>query len=108
MYLEYEPGSGEKKICSDQNILKLRFFGRTDLWISRSRAKFDEQADFEAHSAVAPQNQSQNVNSSEIFAEQIFFSVEKQNIGNRLKCAFAKFCLDPIQRVLHTYPAHLL
>ena len=55
MYSEYELASGEKTICSDEKILKLTFFGRTDLRISLSRAKFDEEADFEVRSAVAPQ-----------------------------------------------------
>ena len=32
------------------------FFGRTDLRISLSRAKFDEQVDFEVRSVVALQN----------------------------------------------------
>ena len=35
--------------------LNPRLFGRADLSISQSRAKFDEEADFEVHSAVAPQ-----------------------------------------------------
>ena len=29
-------------------------FGRTDLWISLSRAKFDEEADFDVRLAVDP------------------------------------------------------
>ena len=32
-----------------------RFFGRTDLWISLSRAKFDEEVDFEVRLGVALQ-----------------------------------------------------
>ena len=32
-----------------------RLFGRTDLWISLSRAKFDDEADFEIRLAVACQ-----------------------------------------------------
>ena len=56
-------------------------FGRTDLWISQSRAKFDEEADFEVRSALDPQKaclfgEKRNFR-SEIFAEQIFFGVEK-------------------------------
>ena len=31
------------------------FFGRTDLWTSLSRAKFDEKADFEVRKFVDPQ-----------------------------------------------------
>ena len=55
MYSEYELASGEQTICSDEKILKLTFFGRTDLRISLSRAKFDEKVDFEVRSAVALQ-----------------------------------------------------
>ena len=50
--------------------------GRTDFWISVYRAKFDEEADFEVHSAVARQNpaqidEKQNFR-SKIFAEKDF------------------------------------
>ena len=38
----------------------LSFFGRTDLRISLSSAKFDGEADFEVRLAVAPQKTSQN------------------------------------------------
>ena len=59
MSSEYEQASGEKTICSDEKIRKLTFFGRTDLRISLSRAKFDEEVDFEVRSAVALQNSHQ-------------------------------------------------
>ena len=59
MYSEYELASGEKTIYSGEKILKLTFFGRTDLRISLSRAKFDEEVDFEVRSAVALQNSHQ-------------------------------------------------
>ena len=59
MYSEYEMASGEKTICSDEKILKLMFFGRTDLRISLSRAKFVVEVDFEVRSAVALQNSHQ-------------------------------------------------
>ena len=36
-----------------------RFFGRADLWISLSRAKYDEEVDFEVRLAVAPRKQRQ-------------------------------------------------
>ena len=56
-------------------------FGRTDLRISLSGAKFDPEADFDVRFAVARQNprqisKKQNFR-SEIFAEQNFFAVEK-------------------------------
>ena len=42
-----------------RKILKLMFFGRTDLRIRLSRAKFDEEVDFEVRSAAAFQNSHQ-------------------------------------------------
>ena len=36
-------------------IIFSMILGRTDLWISLSRAKFDEEADFEVRLAVDPQ-----------------------------------------------------
>ena len=41
-------------------LLFLKFFGRTDLRISASKAKFDAKSDFEVHLAVAPQKPGQN------------------------------------------------
>ena len=79
--------------------MNLRFFGRTDLWISLSRAKFDEEADFEVRSAVRPPKQrqigeKQNFR-SEMFADFFFSGVEKRNVRNRLKRVLAKFRGDP-------------
>ena len=78
-----------------------QFFGRTDLSTSRSRPRFDQQADFEVRSAVAapkPCQIGKNRNfRSKIFAEQIFFGVEKRNVQNRLKRVLAKFGADPSQ-----------
>ena len=54
----------------------LQFFGRADLSISVSRAKFDEESDFEVRSAVAPQKPRQISETryfrSEMFAEHVF------------------------------------
>ena len=47
------------------------FFGRTDLRISLSRAKFDEQADFEVRSAVARQKPRQ-ISEKQNFRSEIF------------------------------------
>ena len=92
MYSEYGPASGETKICSDQNILKLRFFGRTDLRISLSRAKFDEEGDFEVRSAVALQNSHQISEKpkfrSEIFTVFVFFCRRKMK---RLESSETRF-----------------
>ena len=52
-------------------------FGRTDLWISQSRAKFDEEADFEVRSALDPQKErlfgEKRIFRSEIVAEKLFW-----------------------------------
>ena len=57
--VEFGPGLGR------------RFFGRTDLRISVSRAKFDEKADFEVRSAMAPQKPHQ-ISEKRIFRSKIF------------------------------------
>ena len=64
-------------------------FGRTDLWISQSRAKFEEEADFEAlkHIFLAKKRNFR----SETFAEKKFFGIEKRNVRNRLKRVLGKF-----------------
>ena len=63
-----------------RKILKLTFFGRTDLRISLSRAKFDEEVDFEVRSAVALQNLhqiSEKPNFDPKSSPNFFFGVEK-------------------------------
>ena len=80
-------------------ISNLRFFGRTGLSISLSRATFDEEADFEVRSAVDPPKQhqigeKQNFQ-SEKFSEKLFVGIEKRNVRNRLKRVLAKFRGDP-------------
>ena len=75
-----------------------RFFGRTDLRISLSRAKFDEEVDFEVYFAVALQHRRQisekrNFRSKK-FAN-LFFDVEQRKVQNRPKRALAKFRGDP-------------
>ena len=87
-----------------------RFFARTDLSLSLSKAKFDEQADFEVHLAVALQKPRQIDKKrdfrSENFAETKNFGVEKGNVQNLLKRILAKFRADPshIQRVTKKIP----
>ena len=85
MYSECELASGEKTICSDEKILKLTFFGRTDLRISLSRAKFDVEVDFEVRSAVALQNSRQIDEKrnfrSKIFAEKKFLVSKNETSG---------------------------
>ena len=85
MYSEYELASGEKTICSDGKILKLTFFGRTDLRISLSRAKFDVEVDFDVCFAVARQNRRQ------ISEKQKFCS---ENFAEKKKSANISFFVD--------------
>ena len=92
MYSEYEPASPEKKIVRTANFPNPRFFGRTDLWISPSRAKFGEESDFEVRSAVAPQKPRQ-ISEKRMFQSGIF-GFEKQNVRNRLKRVLAKVRAD--------------
>ena len=71
---------------------------RIDLRISLSKAKFDEEVNFELRLVVAPQklhqiSEKRNFR-SEIFAKQKFVGVEKCNVGNRLKRVLAKFRAD--------------
>ena len=60
-----------------------RFFGRTDLRISLSEAKFDAEADFDVRSAVAPQKPDQ-IDEKLIFRSNKFpgkkFSVPKNQM----------------------------
>ena len=60
-------------------------FGRRDLRISVSEAKFDGEADFEVRSAVAPQKTrqiSKNRNfRSEFFAEKKFSVLKNETSG---------------------------
>ena len=44
----------EYEFTRTKNISNLTIFGRTDLRISLSGAKFDEEADFDVRSAVGP------------------------------------------------------
>ena len=62
------------------------FFTRADLWISVSRAKFDQKADFEVHSAAARQKQSQMGKKWDFQSRQsdnlvFFFSASKAEIS---------------------------
>ena len=76
-------------------------FGRTDLRISLSGAKFDPEADFDVRFAVARQNQYQISKRpnfpSEIFAEKKIVGVRNSNVQNRFKLVLAKFRADPSQ-----------
>ena len=63
-------------------IIFLTIFGRTDLRISLSGAKFDPEADFDVRFAVARQNPRQISKKrnfrSEIFAEENVFASKNQ------------------------------
>ena len=56
-------------------------FGRTELIISVSKAKFDEEADFEVHRPPNPQNPNEKRKKlffrTEIFRQFFFSGVEK-------------------------------
>ena len=74
----------------------LRFFGRADLWISQSRAKFDEEVDFEVRLGVALQKRRQ-IGKKQNFQPKnfadFFFSASKnetlQIVWNALWQSFA-------------------
>ena len=79
----------------------MTIFGRTDLRISLSGAKFDPEADFDVRFAVARQNPCQ-IGKKQKFSIQNFrrkknFGVENSNVRNRLKRVLAKFRADPSQ-----------
>ena len=79
----------------------MTIFGRTDLRISLSGAKFDEEADFDVRSAVGPPKPHQIdknlIFRSENFAEIFFFGVEKSKVANLPKRALPKFRADRSQ-----------
>ena len=70
-----------ERIYSYEKFLNLTIFGRTELRISRSGAKFDEEADFDARSAVGPPKPHQIdenlIFQSENFAAKFFFRRRK-------------------------------
>ena len=78
----------------------MTIFGRTDLRISLSGAKFDEEADFDVHSAAGPpkphQIDEKLIFQSENFAD-FFFGVEKSKVANLPKRALPKFRADRSQ-----------
>ena len=80
-------------------ITFLTIFGRTDLRISLSGAKFDPEADFDVRFAVARQNPRQiskkKIISIRNFHRKKFCCVEKSNVRNRLKRILAKVRADP-------------
>ena len=76
----------------------MTIFGCTDLKISPSGTKFEEEADFDLRSAVGPSKPNQiNENltvRSENFAEKKILSVEKSKVANLPKRALPKFRAD--------------
>ena len=78
-------------------VLFSMIFGRTELIRSVSKAKFDEEADGEVHLSLNPLKPNQKHKKlfrTEFFHRFFFSSVEKQNVGNRLKCILAKLRVD--------------
>ena len=90
-----KPATTHGKTCTD---MIPPIFDRIDLRINLSKAKFDEEADFKANSAVAFQKTHQISKKRNFqfgnFSEKNF-SVEKRNVHNRLKRVLAKFRTDP-------------
>ena len=76
------------------------FFGRTDLRIGVSEAKFDGKADFDVHLPVALQKPfkfcEKLTKHRTTFANKNFWAVEKSNVGDRLKRILTKIrgCAD--------------
>ena len=69
-------------------------FGRTDLRIGGSRAKFDVEVDGEVRFAVAlpkPHEINEKLILDPKISSNNSFAVEKRNVGNRLKRVFPKF-----------------
>ena len=77
---------------------KMSSKGHTELQISLSRAKIDEEVAGDVRFCVAPQKTGENVKKTKFFSKFFrnffFFGVEKRNVGNRLKRVLAKFCVD--------------
>ena len=75
-------------------------FDHTDLRISLSGAKFDEEADFDVRSAVGPPKPHQ-IDENLIFdpkvSRKFFFGVEKSKVANLPKRALPKFRADRSQ-----------
>ena len=84
----------EYEFTRTQKFSNLTIFGRTDLRISLSGAKFDEEADFDVRPAGGPPKPHQIDENltfpSENLAKKIF-GVEKSKVANRLKRALPKF-----------------
>ena len=55
-----KPADGRARIYAYAKFSNLTIFGRTDLRISLSEAKFDEEADFDVRSAIGPPKSSPN------------------------------------------------
>ena len=74
--------------------LFLMIFSRTDLRIGVSRTKNCKESDCDVHFCVAPPKPAKKAEKQKKLTEKnrdLFFDVEKLNVGNRLKCVLAKF-----------------
>ena len=60
---------GVKIFRRSEIFVESEFFGRTELWISLSGAKFDEEADFEVRLAVAFQKTSEKGETGKFVSE---------------------------------------
>ena len=73
-----------ERIYAHEKFLNLTIFGRIDLRIRLSGANFDEEADFDVHSAVGPPKPHQIDENltfrSENFAEKYFLALKNRNL----------------------------
>ena len=87
--------SGEQFFGDPKFSPNPRFVGRTDLWISLSRAKFDEEVDFEVRLGVALQKR-QQIGKKQNFRSKVFVDLVRvwRTYGRTdVKISFlVKFC----------------
>ena len=79
----YNPG---KKFLEIRDFHRIQdFVAHSDVWMSLSRAKFDEEDDFELRSALAPEKPCQMGETrnfrSEMFAKKLFWASKNETLG---------------------------
>ena len=92
------PADGRVRIYAYEKFFNLTIFGRTDLRISLSGAKFDQEADFDVRSAVGPPKPHQIDEKLRFrirkFCPKNFPGVEKSKVANLPKRVLPKFRAD--------------
>ena len=88
-------------IYAYEKLSNLTIFGHTDLRISLSGAKFDEEADFDVRLAVGPPKPYQIDEKTNVSIRKccrfFFFGVETSKVTNLLKRALPKFRAEQSQ-----------